>query len=281
MTVNHIAGITLCAFCWTIESHLKPLRIEQDVTFNHSWQKLIQYCRRQSRKLSETDHQYLFYPSIVYTVSISLLTQMKAKTCVHSDIVHQWVEMSWGWCCCCCLKSNYSASGHNIDSFSLSDQRDFDPQIRLQMTSCSDWADALIFKLVPLSGLRSPVTNTLVRVKLRLELEAGHPLIIFWLLVLPKGRLVLPLVTFWPFRHSEMSINLKDGWPGLRRVYLISDIPWAFFFSPSSEAKKSHITHRKSNYAAFRLDERFREGRITFNCVPLCISETNLCYYTA
>lgn len=49
---------------------------------------------------------------------------------------------------------------------------------------------------------------------------------------------------------------------------------------PSSEAKKSHITHRKSNYAAFRLDERFREGRITFNRVPLCISETNLCYYT-
>lgn len=94
MTVNHSAGITLCAFCWTIESQLKPLRIEQDVTFNHSRQKLIQYCRRQSRKSSETDHQYLFYPSIVDTVSISLLTQLKAKTCVHSDIVHQWVEIS-------------------------------------------------------------------------------------------------------------------------------------------------------------------------------------------
>lgn len=150
------------------------------------------------------------------------------------------------------------------------------------MTSRSDWADALIFKLAPLSGLRSRVTNTLVRVKLRLELEAGHSLIISRLLALPKGRLMVPLVTFWPFRHSEMSINLKDGWPGLHRVYLISDIPWAFFFFffPSSEAKKSHITHRKSNYAAFRLDERFREGRITFNRVPLCISEMNLCYYT-
>lgn len=91
MTVN-IAGITLCAFCWMIESRLKPLRIEQDVTLNHSWQKCIQYCRRQSRKSSETDHQYLFYPSIVYTVSID--TAEGCSVCLGKTRTAQWYRSS-------------------------------------------------------------------------------------------------------------------------------------------------------------------------------------------
>lgn len=101
-----------------------------------------------------------------------------------------------------------------------------------QLTRRCGGAGVLIFKLAPLSGLLSPVTNTLVRVKLRLEVEAGHPLIISWLLVFPNAILLPPLVTFWPFHRSEMSINPKDGWPGSCIVCLISDIPclWDFFF---------------------------------------------------
>lgn len=136
-------------------------------------------------------------------------------------------------------------------------------------------AGVLIFKLAPLSGLLSPVTNTLARVKLRLEVEAGHPLIISWLLVLPKARLPPPLVTFWPFHRSEMSINPKDGWPGSCIVCLISDIPcrWVSFPPPPlfcAEAKKSNITHRKSNYFAFRPDKRFK-GKESPSATSLCL----------
>lgn len=66
----------------------------------------------------------------------------------------------------------------------------------LQMMTRNDLADMLIFNLSQVSGLNSLLTNTLVRVKLCQEVEAVHPLIMFWLFMLPKGRFLLLVVTF-------------------------------------------------------------------------------------
>lgn len=119
-------------------------------------------------------------------------------------------------------------------------------------------AGVLIFKLAPLSGLLSPVTNTLARVKRRLEVEAGHPLIISWLLVLPKARLPPPLVTFWPFHRSEMSINPKDGWLGSCIVCLISDIPCRWVSFPPhlfSVPKPKKVTSHTGNLITLHLGQ--------------------------
>lgn len=66
----------------------------------------------------------------------------------------------------------------------------------LQMMTCNDLADMLLFNLSQVSGLNSLLTNTLVRVELCQEVEAVHPLIMFWLFMLPKGRFLLLVVTF-------------------------------------------------------------------------------------
>lgn len=103
----------------------------------------------------------------------------------HSVTVHQWEkpqQIGTGLTAHVSLKSKIST-----------------PLLGLINTTLIPRSLYLNCQAAPLYGLLSLVTNTLVRVKHRVEVEAGHPLVISWLLVLPKAAVPPPLVTFWPF----------------------------------------------------------------------------------